>query len=58
MNIGTKIALTGLMFSIFLIVPGLLRDREPPYWAKLIILILGFGGAMMAFFGSIAAVWL
>ncbi len=57
-----KIILTGIILGSLLVVPLIVKwfgvdDSEVPNWFKAIIIIPGFTGLVMVFFGLIAKVW-
>lgn len=56
---GLKISVTGLIFTLLLIVPGMLKGskHDPPVWIKGFILIPGGLGFVAVFLGLLLAVW-
>ncbi len=57
-----KIILTGYILASLLVVPLIFKwlgidDSEVPDWFKAMIIIPGFIGLVMMFFGFIAKVW-
>ncbi len=57
-----KIILTGIILGSLLVVPMIINwlgvdDSEVPTWLKAVIIIPGFTGLVMMFFGLIAKVW-
>jgi hypothetical protein len=57
--VGFKIALTGWLFSLLLLVPAIFGrlNIEPQIWVKAIILIPGTLGIAFVFIGLIVAIW-
>lgn len=53
-----KIVLTAMFFVTFLLIPGMMKDSDPPMWVMVTIIVIGSGGFLVAFFGGIALVWM
>ena len=49
---------TALILALLLVLPGIMKEYDPPDWIKLAILIPGILGAAIAFFGGIVLVWM
>lgn len=48
---------TGLLFALFLIIPGLLGESDPPDWFKFMVLTFGFGGVLVFFVSAVLMIW-
>tara|TARA_R110000782_G_C14819221_1_gene413886 strand:- start:32905 stop:33081 length:177 start_codon:yes stop_codon:yes gene_type:complete len=48
---------TGLMFALFLLIPGMLKESDPPDWFKIVVLTFGFGGLVAFFVSAIWVIW-
>ena len=54
-----KIIQTGLVLSVLLMVPGVMKGAaEPPDWVKALILVPGSAGLAMVFVGTLALIWI
>lgn len=54
-----KIVKTGLLLSAMLLIPGALKDAlDPPDWVKAAIIITGATGVVVAFVGTLLAIWM
>lgn len=54
---GMKIAFSGLVLSVLLLLPAVLKDVNPPFWFKAIVVIVGCSGLIMVFAGLLVAIW-
>lgn len=54
-----KIIQTGMVLSVLLMIPGVMRNaEEPPDWLKVLIIAPGLIGLAMVFFGILTLIWL
>ena len=55
--IGLKIAYSGLVLALLLLIPGMLRGKSPPDWFKVVVLSVGGIGVVLLFVGMLMAIW-
>lgn len=52
-----KIIQTSFILALLLFLPSIMSGYKVPMWFKIIVLLLGCGGVITFFFGSLIKIW-